>query len=55
LLAGSGVGDPPRAADLLRRKHPVLQGVLVPLSHRVLRCGTAYYELREDVRSDAPR
>jgi PPOX class probable F420-dependent enzyme len=34
-----------RAARLLRRKHPVLQGVLVPLAHRVLRCGTAYYEL----------
>jgi PPOX class probable F420-dependent enzyme len=35
-----------RAARLLRRKHPVLQGVLVPLAHRVLRCGTAYYEVR---------
>jgi uncharacterized protein len=35
-----------RAARALRRKHPVLQGVVVPLAHRVLRCGTAYYELR---------
>ena len=35
-----------RAARLLRRRHPVLQGVLVPLAHRLLRCGTAYYEVR---------
>ena len=35
-----------RAAELLRRRHPVLQGVLVPLAHRVLRCGTEHYELR---------
>jgi uncharacterized protein len=48
-----------RAADLLRRNHPVLQGVLVPLAHRVLRCGTEYYELREArgwaVSADVPR
>jgi PPOX class probable F420-dependent enzyme len=35
-----------RAARALRRKHPVLQGLVVPLGHRVLRCGTAYFELR---------
>jgi uncharacterized protein len=35
-----------RAARALRRKHPVLQGVLVPLAHRLMRCGTAYFELR---------
>ena len=40
--------DAERAARALRRKHPVLQGVLVPLAHRVLRCGTAYFELRPD-------
>jgi uncharacterized protein len=34
------------AARALRRKHPFLQGILVPLTHRLLRCGTAYYELR---------
>jgi uncharacterized protein len=34
-----------RAAALLRRRHPVLQGLLVPLAHRVLRCGTAHYEV----------
>jgi hypothetical protein len=38
--------DAKRAARALRRKHPVLQGILVPLLHRVMRCGTAYFELR---------
>jgi hypothetical protein len=38
--------DAARAARALRRKHPVLQGLLVPLAHRLLRCGTAYYEVR---------
>jgi PPOX class probable F420-dependent enzyme len=38
-----------RAARLLRRRHPVLQGVLVPVAHRMLRCGTAHYELRLDM------
>ncbi len=38
--------DAKRAARALRRKHPFLQGILVPLAHRLLRCGTAYYELR---------
>jgi PPOX class probable F420-dependent enzyme len=40
--------DAKRAARALRRKHPVLQGVLVPLTHRLMRCGTAYFELRPD-------
>ncbi len=35
-----------RAARALRRKHPVLQGVLVPLAHRLMRCGTAHFEVR---------
>ena len=35
-----------RAARTLRRRHPVLQGIVVPLAHRLLRCGTAHYELR---------
>ena len=34
------------AARALRRKHPILQGMLVPLAHRLMRCGTAYFELR---------
>jgi len=37
--------DAARAARALRRKHPLLQGVLVPFAHRLLRCGTAYFEL----------
>ena len=38
--------DAKRAARALRRKHPFLQGILVPLTHRLMRCGTAYFELR---------
>jgi PPOX class probable F420-dependent enzyme len=34
-----------RAARALRRRHPVLQGILVPLMHKLLRCGTAHFEL----------
>jgi uncharacterized protein len=40
--------DAGRAARALRRKHPLLQGVLVPVAHRLMRCGTAYFELRPD-------
>jgi uncharacterized protein len=43
--------DANRAARALRRKHPLLQGVLVPLAHRLMRCGTAYYELRAPERT----
>jgi uncharacterized protein len=40
-------GDEARhAARALRRRHPVLQGVLVPLAHKLLRCGTAHFEIR---------
>lgn len=35
-----------RARELLRRKHPVLQGVLVPLGHRLMRYETVHYEVR---------
>jgi PPOX class probable F420-dependent enzyme len=38
--------DAKRAARALRRKHPLLQGVLVPLAHRLMCCGTAHFELR---------
>lgn len=34
------------AARLLRRKHPVLQGAVVPLVHRLWRTGTLHYEVR---------
>jgi PPOX class probable F420-dependent enzyme len=30
---------------LIRRRHPVLHGVLVPLAHRVMRYDTQHYEL----------
>ncbi|MEU3250606.1 PPOX class F420-dependent oxidoreductase [Streptomyces sp. NPDC006997] len=35
-----------RAARLLRRDHPVLQGLVVPLVHRLWRTGTVHYEIR---------
>jgi hypothetical protein len=38
--------DAGHAARALRRKHPVLQSVLVPLAHKLLRTGTAHFELR---------
>ncbi len=41
-----------RAARALRRKHPILQGLLVPLAHRLLRCGTAYFEISSSPSSD---
>ena len=33
------------AARALSRRHPVLQGVLVPVAHRMLRYRTMHYEL----------
>lgn len=35
------------AARLINRKYPVLQGVLVPLTHRLLRTETLHYEMTE--------
>ncbi len=35
------------AARALARRHPVLQGVLVPTAHRVLRYRTMHYELSQ--------
>jgi PPOX class probable F420-dependent enzyme len=44
------------AAHLLARKYPVLHGVLVPLSHKVMRTKTLHYELSDfhkiEARSD---
>jgi PPOX class probable F420-dependent enzyme len=34
------------ARRLLRRKHPIMHGVLVPLGHRLRRYETQHYELR---------
>jgi uncharacterized protein len=33
------------AGGALARRHPILQGILVPLAHRVLRYQTIHYEL----------
>jgi uncharacterized protein len=35
------------AARLINRKYPLLQGILVPLIHRLLRTETLHYELTE--------
>jgi PPOX class probable F420-dependent enzyme len=42
VLDGEGVA---RARRALRRKHPLRQGVLVPLMHRMRRWHTVHYEL----------
>ena len=42
-------GEEARAAGrLLNRKYPVLQGVLVPVAHRLRRLRTVHYELTFD-------
>ncbi|MGI8452214.1 MAG: PPOX class F420-dependent oxidoreductase [Streptosporangiaceae bacterium] len=44
-------GDQARlAAKALARRHRLLQAVLVPLAHRLLRYRTMHYELRPDPR-----
>jgi len=42
LLSG---GDARRAAKMLARRQRVLQAVLVPLTHRLMRYRTLHYEL----------
>jgi hypothetical protein len=42
LLSGD---DARQARRALARTHPVLQGVLVPLAHRLMRYETMHYEL----------
>ncbi len=44
LLDGAEAGA---ASKLLARKYPVLHGVLVPLSHLLMRTQTLHYELSE--------
>lgn len=41
------------AVRLLARKYPVMHGVLVPLSHRLMRTTTLHYELSEVQESQA--
>jgi PPOX class probable F420-dependent enzyme len=42
------------AAEALARRHRVLQGLLVPLAHRLLRYQTMHYELLADHARAAP-
>lgn len=41
-------GDANTAAKALARRHRLLQAVLVPLAHRVMRYETMHYELRTE-------
>jgi hypothetical protein len=41
-----GGADNDRARRLLRRKHPIMHGLLVPLAHKLQRNVTQHYELR---------
>ncbi|MGB0092430.1 MAG: PPOX class F420-dependent oxidoreductase [Solirubrobacteraceae bacterium] len=47
LLAGEQAQIPGRA---LARRHRLLQGILVPLAHRLMRYQTMHYELHPDSR-----
>ncbi|MBC9727170.1 PPOX class F420-dependent oxidoreductase [Streptomyces sp. TRM68367] len=52
LLAGGSEEDR-HAARLLRRKYPFMQGVFVPLTHKLMRTATLHYEVRPVERPDA--
>ncbi|MEV0092458.1 PPOX class F420-dependent oxidoreductase [Streptomyces sp. NPDC050738] len=45
-LLEEGTDECRRAARLLRRKHPVMHGVGVPVVHRLMRDKTLHYEVR---------
>ncbi|MFF3491356.1 PPOX class F420-dependent oxidoreductase [Streptomyces sp. NPDC002795] len=45
-LLDQGGDEARHAASLIRRKHPVLHGFSVPLTHKVRRDRTLHYELR---------
>jgi len=45
-LLDHGSTEEKRAAQLLRHKYPFMQGVLVPLSHKLMRTQTMHYEVR---------
>lgn len=45
-LLQAGSAEDTHAARMISRKHPALQGVVVPLVHRVKRDRTLHYELR---------
>ena len=40
------------AAHAIARRQPILQGVIVPLAHRVMRYRTLHYELTPDATLD---
>jgi PPOX class probable F420-dependent enzyme len=44
-LLDPGSEDDRRAARLLRRKYPVVHGLFVPLSHKLMRAETLHYEI----------
>lgn len=45
-LLDPGSTEDRHAAKLLRHKHPFLQGVVVPVTHRLMRTLTLHYEVR---------
>lgn len=45
-LLDPGSPEDQHAAKLLRHKHPFLQGMVVPLTHRLMRTATLHYEVR---------
>ncbi|MFG2501759.1 PPOX class F420-dependent oxidoreductase [Streptomyces sp. NPDC048441] len=45
-LLDQGSEENKHASKLMRRKHPVMHGVLVPLAHKVKRDKTLHYEVR---------
>ncbi|MEV3861582.1 PPOX class F420-dependent oxidoreductase [Streptomyces sp. NPDC050095] len=45
-LLDHGSAEEKHAAHLIRRKHPVMQGLGVPLAHRMKRDRTLHYEVR---------
>jgi hypothetical protein len=45
-LLDRGSPEDRHAAKLLRRKYPVLQGVFVPLTHKLMGTQTLHYEVR---------
>ena len=47
--------DARKAADALATRHPVLQGILVPLAHRLMRYRTMHYLLFADAERDVNR
>ncbi|MEV6169223.1 PPOX class F420-dependent oxidoreductase [Streptomyces sp. NPDC051954] len=45
-LLDQGSEEDKHASQLLRKKYPFMQGVFVPLTHKVMRTRTLHYEVR---------